>query len=266
MDSLVWLLFTLVAVLVGAQSSLYDTLDSLVFVNEGKTYDTDEWIYLYPSTSFTNLIYLEPENITDLIGMCGVNAWAVSTAYRYPYVYNSSLIMKDEQITVSLPQEKARTLQALEASQHMSSMRSPSPDVHPLSPNKPEETPLKTGYWRSLGQCTPLSQDAGYDRPGGDLYDFVVTNTSNPVEACLAGCCAQPGCTGYVYAIAPGDFQNCKNGQPCCYLKDFNNPKEASSIPGIVTGTVNNTNDSLQAPPSGIRSAVPLGEHDKKFI
>eukprot|EP00039_Didymoeca_costata_P023556 m.7494 g.7494 ORF g.7494 m.7494 type:complete len:1006 (-) comp3723_c0_seq2:57-3074(-) len=106
----------------------------------------------------------------------------------------------------------------------------------------------------------PVQQ--GYDRRGFDLAEVLLAN----VTQCLAECCSKEKCVGFVFATAaPVNSKNpnfnCKQGQPCCYLKYKLAPPTKETIPGLSNGVVQNGPSPPQTgtPPVGMRSSVPLG-------
>ena len=106
--------------------------------------------------------------------------------------------------------------------------------------------------------CVPGKGQAGMDISGGD-YRSIVPNPATS-QTCEAECCGDVNCKGYVYVdAAPGPTDGCPAGSPCCFLKNVITPFIPSTIPSIVAATVTPAQDSLVTPPSGIRSAVPLG-------
>lgn len=96
------------------------------------------------------------------------------------------------------------------------------------------------------------------DRPGGD-YNAVTMPTST---ACAAACCGDAACESWVWVpAAPAPFLGCVNTtQPCCYKKSTAPVPAPSSIPGITSGVrLPSPEPGILPPPSGMRSAVPLG-------
>ena len=113
----------------------------------------------------------------------------------------------------------------------------------------------------SAPTCTTGEIAAGYDRHGADIGAVPASSAI----ACAVACCKLQGCAAYVFApLAPAKFGACVPGQPCCYPKDAAVAPSKSRLPGIVTGTVAQNSPSpppapLIPPPTGMRSAVPLG-------
>ena len=110
--------------------------------------------------------------------------------------------------------------------------------------------------------CTPGASAKGVDQPGGDLRAFALAQPQ--AALCAAACCADfqvnGTCVGYTYAVAPSEFGSCSKGDNCCFLKSSVSGRAPSRIPGIISGAVvTSGGDDLVSPPSGIRSAVPLG-------
>ncbi len=117
-------------------------------------------------------------------------------------------------------------------------------------------------------QCVALNTTPGVDISGHDLKNMQggVTTSAD----CLRVCCDTPGCDGTVFLPKTGHSTNaaCTNAsRPCCFLKTGSAlaPRGRSQIPGIVASGVKGPNSgafdfaAATAPPSGIRSAVPLG-------
>ena len=116
--------------------------------------------------------------------------------------------------------------------------------------------------------CVALNSMLGMDIPGHDLKTVqagVVTR-----DDCLRSCCATPGCDGLVFLPKTAGSKNgaCIDpDRPCCFLKtgSVRAPRIHSALPGIAAEIVNGSNSSQgrgatgSVPPSGIRSAVPLG-------
>ena len=94
----------------------------------------------------------------------------------------------------------------------------------------------------------------GTDRPGSDLRQI----TSSPsADACGKSCCADPACTAWVFAEkAPITWAGCTGGLSCCYLKAAG--VAATPKAGLVSGSAKR-DAGASSPPSGMRSAVPLG-------
>ena len=110
--------------------------------------------------------------------------------------------------------------------------------------------------------CSPLSQTKGMDQKGDDIRAFQL-DKADP-DLCAAACCADfeanGTCVAYVYAPTPADYATCKKGQPCCFLKSKVQTPTPSKDVGIISGAVATSGgDTLKTPPSGMRSAVPLG-------
>ncbi len=109
-------------------------------------------------------------------------------------------------------------------------------------------------------KCAVGSTSPGKDMPGADLRNFVVSTPAECGAACCADFQANGTCMGYVYAVAPAEYGGCKKGDKCCYLKNAKVAPVDSTVPGIIAGSVKTAGgDNLESPPSGIRSAVPLG-------
>jgi non-lysosomal glucosylceramidase len=116
--------------------------------------------------------------------------------------------------------------------------------------------------------CAALNATLGVDIAGHDLkntQDGVTTSAD-----CLRLCCGTPGCDGAVFLPKTGHSTNaaCTNAsRACCFLKTGSAlaPRGRSQIPGIVATGVKGPNSggfdlsTATVPPSGIRSAVPLG-------
>ena len=179
-----------------ASPSLYQSLQSLRYLNDGRTSSTSRYAY-----SAHPVLYGEPENVST------TNAWwGVSGTFPLLYALNTS---------------------------------------HPSPPPPPTA-------------CTPSTVYPGEDMPGGDIATHVLPSPSPPL--CASLCCRTPGCLAYTVALAPGPFMQCIPSQPCCYLKGSIPPHIRSSVPNITSGLVHPApNPYTVHPPSGMRSAVPLG-------
>ncbi|CAF2990139.1 unnamed protein product [Rotaria sp. Silwood2] len=103
-------------------------------------------------------------------------------------------------------------------------------------------------------QCNSNPLLSGTDLPGADFLS-IIPSLADPSH-CNTLCCTYMSCAAWSYAsLAPSDFNGCKKGQPCCYLKTY----IPASVPNqnIISATMNRT--FPYHPPSGLRSAVPLG-------
>ena len=118
------------------------------------------------------------------------------------------------------------------------------------------------------------TDDAGHSA-GHDAGEVQLPAGGN-VSGCEAACCAAEGCDAFVYTPntpAPG-LGACKAdlSRPCCFLKRGGRaapqvkcaPFGNTSYQGCVAVTMDTPDASADgyvgtAPPSGIRSAVPLG-------
>ena len=117
--------------------------------------------------------------------------------------------------------------------------------------------------------CVALNSTVGMDIPGHDLKTVQAGVVAR--DDCLHSCCATPGCDGLVFLPKTGGSKNgaCIDADlPCCFLKTGSvlAPRVHSELPGISAQNVNGSNSSSNGrgvtgsvPPSGIRSAVPLG-------
>ena len=107
-------------------------------------------------------------------------------------------------------------------------------------------------------ECRPSTQYPGEDMPGGDLMTLVLSSPSPTL--CAAACCAQEGCVAYTVAVAPTVFMDCKAGDACCYLKGSVPEHHPSTDRNISSGVVVPASSPYTLhPPSGMRSAVPVG-------
>ncbi len=72
---------------------------------------------------------------------------------------------------------------------------------------------------------------------------------------CHTFCCSYMSCAAWVYATSsPEDFNQCRKGQPCCYLKSY---VPQSSPSTVYMSAVMNRTFPYKHPPTGMRSAVP---------
>ena len=54
---------------------------------------------------------------------------------------------------------------------------------------------------------------------------------SSSSEECSTECCSRDACAGFVFVTsAPSDFNGCKKGEACCYLKSMLAPKKAAAF------------------------------------
>lgn len=118
----------------------------------------------------------------------------------------------------------------------------------------------------SRSSCGVQKTYPGMDMPGGDITQVVlqVGPSDNATMLCANECCNNKMCAAFTYTVAPSDFGQCKAGDDCCYLKSAPQSPVARSFPGLVSGVVTTTPPPAPAnkpvtPPSGLRSAIPLG-------
>lgn len=120
-------------------------------------------------------------------------------------------------------------------------------------------------------QCMLDDEKPGFDRMGGNLkaYPVHATPQQNATVLCANMCCQEPQCKAFVYVDAqPSDAKGCTKGSPCCWLKDKVAAATPSTDKGITSAVIPRGPSppppppppvALHAPPSGIRSAVPVG-------
>ncbi|CAF1517484.1 unnamed protein product, partial [Didymodactylos carnosus] len=104
-------------------------------------------------------------------------------------------------------------------------------------------------------QCdsNPLLSET--DLPGGDFLSLI-PSLADPSH-CNTLCCTYMSCVSWSYtSSAPSDFNDCHENEPCCYLKSY--ITESSHNSTIISAIMNRT-FPYNHPPSGLRSAVPLG-------
>ena len=208
-----------------ATPALGELLRRVAFRNSGTTQRTDRYSWqLIQPTGEQTFYYLEPQNVTAVHGLWG--HWGTGT------VPNSGRRYK-----FLLP---------------------------PTPPTPSPPPPCKAG------RLAP-----GKDIPGHDAGEVQLPAGGN-VSGCEAACCAAEGCDAFVYTPntpAPG-LGACKAdlSRPCCFLKRGGRaapqvkcaPFGNTSYQGCVAVTMDTPDTSADgyvgtAPPSGIRSAVPLG-------
>ena len=116
--------------------------------------------------------------------------------------------------------------------------------------------------------CAVNNLFPGTDMPGNDLTQVVMTPgpTDNATQMCAEYCCDNPLCRAFLSCVAPSSFGNCQQGKYCCYLKtQATTPTKKPSLAHAVTGTVVRPPppppviSGVLPPPSGMRSAIPLG-------
>ena len=110
---------------------------------------------------------------------------------------------------------------------------------------------------KQVAPCRPGAEVPKMDMPGGDLMEFVPSPGVS--QTCQTACCNDAQCVAYVFVTAPANIGACIQGQPCCFLKSKLSPLVPSSYPDLVSAKVTPAQVGAAAPPSGIRSAVPLG-------
>ncbi|CAF1591372.1 unnamed protein product [Adineta ricciae] len=104
-------------------------------------------------------------------------------------------------------------------------------------------------------QCDSNPILAETDLPGADFLS-IIPSAADPSE-CNTLCCRYASCTLWSYAsVAPSDFNDCRQGRPCCYLKSYT--PQSVHTPNIISAIMNRT-FSFEHLPSGLRSAVPIG-------
>ena len=106
--------------------------------------------------------------------------------------------------------------------------------------------------------CTAENTTQGYDRAGFDYSSTPIASA----EQCEAACCGDAHCASWVWVPrAPGPYMSCTStSAPCCYRKTRAPVPTPSGIPGIVSGArPTGPPANVMPPPSGMRSAVPLG-------
>ena len=116
-----------------------------------------------------------------------------------------------------------------------------------------------TGTVPPIPNCTAQNLTPGYDRPGADYAAVPVYAT---YEECENACCNDAHCASWAFLPkAAGPYLGCHDvTQPCCYLKCASPPPTPSSLPGLISGARPSEPPAPVAfPPSGMRSAVPLG-------
>ncbi|CAF5193462.1 unnamed protein product, partial [Rotaria magnacalcarata] len=104
-------------------------------------------------------------------------------------------------------------------------------------------------------QCNSYPLLSGTDLPGADFLSIIPSSAD--ASHCVTLCCTYMSCVAWSYAsLAPADFNGCKKQQPCCYLKAY--IPASSHNPNIISAIMNRTYP-YNHPPTGLRSAVPLG-------
>jgi hypothetical protein len=131
--------------------------------------------------------------------------------------------------------------------------------------------------WKKKAAVTSSTCKVSATHPGMDMIGSdLVHGPSASVTACGNQCCAHAGCGGFAYITREADPQACGNttaGLPgCCFLKPIKLPPlRNSTLKTIVAGIVAGAKPAppppspppplgpVEDPPSGMRSAVPLG-------
>ena len=94
--------------------------------------------------------------------------------------------------------------------------------------------------------------------PGGDISTSILPTPSPTL--CQSLCCNTSGCVSFTVAIAPSPFMTCQPSLPCCYLKGSTTARVKSPDLNITSGVVHPASSPYTVhPPSGLRSAVPVG-------
>jgi non-lysosomal glucosylceramidase len=90
----------------------------------------------------------------------------------------------------------------------------------------------------------------------GANFVSIIPPSADPSH-CHTLCCSYMSCAVWTYAAsASTDYNDCRKGQPCCYLKTYITQASNSTI--YLSAIMNRTFPYIH-PPSGMRSAVPLG-------
>ena len=168
------------------------------------------------------------QNLYDLLnGFQFLNEGWVTSSDVYDYQYEGVLYTEAENVT------QAR---------HAWSEGPIHPYTYQFNPNKPSF-------------CHPNARLNDTDLPGADLVSRI-PSAADP-NLCDDMCCSLTSCIVWTFArSAPVDFNDCRKGQPCCYLKASVPP--SAHNPTLLSSTINRTSP-YDHPPSGIRSSVPLG-------
>ena len=224
-------------------AAMIDQLQRVVFHNSGTTHKADRYSWqLIEPTGGQQFYYLEPQNVTSLHNKWG--QWGEATTQpnsgrRYKFL---------------LP---------------------PAGPPPPPPPPPPPQPPPRAS-------CKVVSTTDAHDIPGhdgGEVQKLPSGQTVRTVGDCEAACCATTGCDGFVFTPStPHAMGACTDlTAPCCFLKK--QAVGAKQIPCAPFGNktlgkecvaVTMTNPVAPpvppstgyigtAPPSGIRSAVPLG-------
>jgi hypothetical protein len=229
----------LVALLAGAHvtstaaTTISQLLQRVAFRNSGTTHKTDRYSWqLINPTGGQQFYYLEPQNVTSLHDKWG--QWGSSSA---------------------LPNSGRRYKFLLPP---------------PAPPGPPPPPPPAT--------CKVVSRADARDIPGhdgGEVQKLPSGHAVRTVSDCEVACCATAGCDGFVFTPStPHAMGGCTDlTAPCCFLKkQAVGAKQVPCAPfgnqtlgkACVAVTMTNPRASAPAyigtaPPSGIRSAVPLG-------
>eukprot|EP01060_Flectonema_neradi_P034788 TRINITY_DN6212_c0_g2_i1.p1 TRINITY_DN6212_c0_g2~~TRINITY_DN6212_c0_g2_i1.p1 ORF type:complete len:973 (+),score=112.61 TRINITY_DN6212_c0_g2_i1:37-2955(+) len=113
-------------------------------------------------------------------------------------------------------------------------------------------------YSQKTHQCQPGKPLVNTDMPGMDLMQIPsVASTA----ACDAICCSNIDCSAWVFAEqAPANLGKCTAGSSCCYLKSgVPTAVPHQSVSSRVVRSEGTFEGADAHPPTGIRSAPPLG-------
>ena len=156
-----------------------------------------------------------------------LNEGIISSSHIYEYQYEFALYTEPENVT----REKFAWVEE--------SIRS---YLYQKDPTKPL-------------QCHSNPLLSGTDLQGADFLSVMPASANS--SHCATFCCVFMSCTAWSFASsAPSDFNGCRQGKPCCYLKSY--IPASSPNPAIISATMNRT-FPYNNPPTGLRSAVPLG-------
>ncbi|UJR11626.1 hypothetical protein I4U23_015807 [Adineta vaga] len=185
--------------------------------------------YLF-SLLFTTFIIqlIDCQNIYDLLNSLKFfNEGSISNSDIYEYQYEYALYTEPENVT----------------RQRFSWMELYSrPYLYQRDPKQPLQC-----------DSNPILTET--DLPGADFLS-IIPSVADPSQ-CNILCCHYMSCVAWSYASsAPSDYNGCHQGKACCYLKAYT-PQSVHN-PSIISAVMNRTFPFLH-PPSGLRSAVPLG-------
>ena len=246
-----------------AAETLFGQLAQVRFINSGTVHATDAFVWGV-TTSGRNgsataanpkaghVMYLEKYNVSAGSGAAAwAGPWSSLGSPSFPYLWqrNSSAMSQISPLPASSSSYGSGA-----------ALRST-----PGGRTGPAST-------AAAGNCSLTALAHGVDMPGLTLHTPAHLRGVNSADACAANCCGYDGCGGFIYvdrADEPESYNCSMAGATttgCCFLKPPKLPPYVASpirsmVSGVVTGGIAPSPPltHIMDPPSGMRSAVPLG-------